>query len=1071
LDETNGHDVTLGFESTSPGRVLDSLARSIGSIPRVLLPDTHDDDCGVSVIMPSSSEMPAAAERGGRYQLLGEIARGGMGAVLKGRDPDLGRDLAVKVLLEGHRDKPDLLRRFVEEAQIGGQLQHPGIVPVYELGTFADSRPYFTMKLVKGRTLSQLLKERPSPFHELPRFLGIFEQVCQTMAYAHARGVIHRDLKPTNIMVGSFGEVQVMDWGLAKVLKEGGIADEPPVTDEPAPAVSVIQTVRSGSGVDISLAGSALGTPAYMAPEQAGGDIEHVDRRADVFGLGSILCEILTGQPAYTARTQPEVMRKAMRGDTSDAMARLDRCGADGELTGLARECLAAEAEDRPREAGLVAARVAAYIAGVQERLRKAELAKAEADARAEGERKRRRLALALAASIVLLAASAVGGWAWVSARRERLERQIGAALDQASALRARALATPSDPGLWTASREQTHRAAALAEVGPVDPALRDRVRALEEALDQDRKDQAFLAAIDKAQFAGNPNQAFADYGVEAGQVDVKAIAARIQSRPVQVRDAFVAGLDMWLRREISRRLRDPKAEVSDTENWLKGLIAAVDEDPWRRQAREAFALADGDPKRALLTRLADEADVARQPTQALLYVLQGLASLRDKERAITFLRRAQFRRPGDPLLYSWLSAFLESEEAVRYAIAGVALRPDSGIMRNSLGWTLGKLGLVDEAMAHVREAIRLEPDLGAAHDSLGYLLLKAGRIEDAFDAYSKAARCTPWDPVIRSGFARYLIEMGRMDEGIDVLRQMSGRRPDDARPHAAIAEVVGGTGRLDEAVAELRKAISLDLHDAHTHRLLASYLTRKRVYDEAIAEGRKAVALEAGNNFHHLTLALALREKGDYQAAIAEFGIAGELTRLAATHPDSSAKEIAETQRLAKLADRLPGILRGRDQPGDASERIALAGLATNRGLYAAAARLYGEAIDPGAKPDDDAQHQARYHGAVMAVLASCGQGRDDPRPDEAARVELRRRALGWLRASLAVETTNLAKVAPEARRTKALALVNWTNDPDLAGVRDTEALTKLQAQEQKAWRDLWGQVHTLLKKAQGTD
>src|SRR6202034_407695 len=141
--------------------VLESLAQSIGSVPRVLLPDTAIDDAGLAIINPSSDEMPAPAERGGRYLLFGEIARGGMGAVLKGRDPDLGRDLAVKVLLESHRDNPGLVRRFVEEAQIGGQLQHPGIVPVYELGTFGDSRPYFTMKLVKGRTLSQLLSDRP----------------------------------------------------------------------------------------------------------------------------------------------------------------------------------------------------------------------------------------------------------------------------------------------------------------------------------------------------------------------------------------------------------------------------------------------------------------------------------------------------------------------------------------------------------------------------------------------------------------------------------------------------------------------------------------------------------------------------------------------------------------------------------------------------------------------------------------------------------------------------------------------------------------------------------------------
>ncbi len=127
------HEFSISFEPGRPGRVMESLAESIGSIPHVLLPDTHPDDRGVPVIMPSSPEMPALAKRGDRYQLFGEIARGGMGAILKGRDAVLGRDLAVKVLLEAHNNKPNLVRRFVEEAQIGGQLQHPGIVPVYEL--------------------------------------------------------------------------------------------------------------------------------------------------------------------------------------------------------------------------------------------------------------------------------------------------------------------------------------------------------------------------------------------------------------------------------------------------------------------------------------------------------------------------------------------------------------------------------------------------------------------------------------------------------------------------------------------------------------------------------------------------------------------------------------------------------------------------------------------------------------------------------------------------------------------------------------------------------------------------
>jgi Protein kinase domain len=209
----------------------------------------------------------------------------------RGHPAEEARDLAVKVLLEAHRDKPDLIRRFVEEAQIGGQLQHPGIVPIYELGTFADRRPCFAMKLVKGQTLAALLAGRSSPADGLPRFLGIFEQVCQTVAYAHARGVIHRDLKPSNVMVGSFGEVQ----------------------------------------------------------------------------------------------------RKAAQGDTADAFGRLDACGAEAELTSLAKASLAREPADRPRDARAVADRMTAYLVGVQERLHAAERERAVAETRATEERRKRR--------------------------------------------------------------------------------------------------------------------------------------------------------------------------------------------------------------------------------------------------------------------------------------------------------------------------------------------------------------------------------------------------------------------------------------------------------------------------------------------------------------------------------------------------------------------------------------------------------------------------------------------------------------------------------------------------------
>ena len=288
-------------------------------------------------------QLPAIRDRAARLRLFGEIAHGGMGTVLKGRDEDLGRDLAVKVLLEANRDDPELIRRFIEEAQIAGQLQHPGIVPVYELGTLADRRPYFTMKLVNGQTLAQLLAARNDLADGLPRLLGIFEQVCQAVAYAHTRGVIHRDLKPSNIMVGGFGEVQVMDWGLAKVLPQGG-RRAGCRRREPGPDDGEYRDRRSASGSDDGpFAGRrVMGTPSYMAPEQARGEIDRIDERADVFASGvdplrdphrcaGVHWRLGVGDP-----------REGCAGEMGDALARLGACAADAELVELARDCLAA---------------------------------------------------------------------------------------------------------------------------------------------------------------------------------------------------------------------------------------------------------------------------------------------------------------------------------------------------------------------------------------------------------------------------------------------------------------------------------------------------------------------------------------------------------------------------------------------------------------------------------------------------------------------------------------------------------------------------------------------------------
>jgi serine/threonine-protein kinase len=311
-----------------------------------------------------------------------------MGTVFRAYDPDFQRSLAVKVLGKHHQGRADLEQRFLSEAQLTGQLQHPGVPPVHQIGRLADGRPFFAMKLVSGRTLAELFKDRPNPSVELPRFLAIFAQVCQTVAYAHSRGVIHRDLKPTNIMVGAFGEIQLMDWGLAKVLRQGtaGEASQPPI-----PA-NLAQAVADTRHDDLSQIGSVLGTPGYMAPEQARGETGSLDERCDVFSLGALLCEILTGKPPFCRDSRLDLIMRTADGNLGEAFARLDGCGADVELVQVARTCLAARREERPRDGEAVAQLIATYQAGVEERLRRAELELAQAEVRDREERKRRQL-------------------------------------------------------------------------------------------------------------------------------------------------------------------------------------------------------------------------------------------------------------------------------------------------------------------------------------------------------------------------------------------------------------------------------------------------------------------------------------------------------------------------------------------------------------------------------------------------------------------------------------------------------------------------------------------------------
>jgi serine/threonine protein kinase len=228
---------------------------------------------------------------GTRYRLLERVARGGMGVVYAAEDEKLRRRVALKVLDESSTDG-DLANRLIREALVLARLEHPGIVPVHDVGTLSDGRVFYTMKFVQGQRLDQYIESVSS----LTERLRLFLRICDAVAFAHAHGVLHRDLKPANIMVGSFGEVLVMDWGLAKLLRDDAgrqsrIADpDATIFEKPRKAGDSnggVQTIATGHG-------TVMGTPGYMSPEQARGDVEHLDARSDIFSLGALLRFLLT---------------------------------------------------------------------------------------------------------------------------------------------------------------------------------------------------------------------------------------------------------------------------------------------------------------------------------------------------------------------------------------------------------------------------------------------------------------------------------------------------------------------------------------------------------------------------------------------------------------------------------------------------------------------------------------------------------------------------------------------------------------------------------------------------------
>ena len=824
-----------------------------------------------SHMTPPAPLASSDAKRLGRYELRGEIGRGGMGSVLLGHDPDLNRDLALKVLLDRHRGR-DAESRFLEEAQIGGQLEHPGIVPVYEMGRI-EGRSFFAMKLIQGRTLSALLAERKTPADDLPRFLLIFEQMCQALAYAHARGVIHRDLKPSNVMVGAFGEVQVMDWGLAKVLDQTRRESHPSEKEQGA-----IRTQRSESEVDESHTGSVLGTPAYMPPEQARGEIDRLDERADVFGLGAILCEILTGKPPFVGANVSAVLNQAANGDLTQALGRLTSCGADEELTRLVRECLRTERDGRPRNAGVIAARISAYRAGVQERLHKTELERVaaearaqEAQAKAQAERRARRLTLGLAASVLLTVLLGGGTLGYLYQRhlkehaaQERREAAVTQAIDD----NLRQASESMRQSKWEDAGAAIKSAEATLTAGPAPEKLRERVGNVKADLDmasrleEIRLEQSNAAAtgdFDYASAETKYREAFAGYGLKPETAEAAATAELIRGSAIRVQ--LIEALDDWAL--VKGRLK------TDGRERLLAAAGAADEDAWRKEFRQALLQNDV----AAMKRLAAALKVDEVTPATLAMVGHSLNRAGERPLAIELLRAGQRRYPGDFWLNQRLGLYLsdgagaDPEGAVGYFRAAVAQRPKSPAASNLAG-ALYSRGKLAEAEVAYREAVRQNPNDAWPHFHLALVLNARKENAEAEQEARAAFRLKPTLGGAHNELGVALLAQQKIPEAIAAFQESKRLDSNVGLPCRNLGFVFEKQEKFDLAEAEFREAARREPKSASFQRELGSYLKRRRKLDEAGTAYVEANRLQPNNASNHYNLGVLRFEQEQFPAA-----------------------------------------------------------------------------------------------------------------------------------------------------------------------------------------------------------
>jgi serine/threonine-protein kinase len=693
------------------------------------------------------------------YQVLEVLGRGGIGVIYRVRHLKLQRDSALKMLLSGEFASQTELARFMREAQAVAALKHPNIVQVYYAGEL-DGRPFFTMELVEGGSLARKTNGKPQDVHQSAILVATLARAIQ---FAHDAGIIHRDLKPGNILLTTDGVPKISDFGLAS---------------------------RSAQESSLTVNGARLGTPSYMAPEQATGAHGEVKAAVDIYALGAILYEMLTGVPPFHGATAVETQRKVV----SDEPQRPSRLNSKvpRDLETICLKCLNKSPGDRYESAAALADDLDRFLQLQPIRARHTGIL----GRAGKWVRRRPAVAVAIAVSVLLFLVAGAGAW-WFESQRAHLVLAVDNDLNETRAF--------ERAGRWTNAEAALHRAEARLDVRSAQD--------LRQHVNEARSDLQLAARLDAIHLSRTTAGGLTYYWKQADADYEKIFAEAIHipmSTPVDqaakqvkestARDALVAALDDWA----------TCAADSQRRSWILNVARESDPDPeWRDRIRDPEKWNDK-TRLGELDELARAAPVSSSSMPVLMATGEYLNQAGRDSSAL--LRRVQREHPAEfwPNLILGEALIIRAPaEAANYFRAALAARPEAAAGYDAVGDTLVAKQDFEDALDYYSQALALDPKYARAKTNLARALVGLGRFDEAIEACNQSLRLDPNYVWAHFNLALALKGLGHPQEALDHLAITYGLLPDSTFVQETYRTTLIQSGHADDARAIWEKTLS----------------------------------------------------------------------------------------------------------------------------------------------------------------------------------------------------------------------------------------------------------------------